>query len=219
MQGEGIGAAAQHGKHHQKTIQLRNIGQSFDGVGEFGRTARQTMAGQRFRRTCRVVRSDKRRDLGEQQHVPPVTMGRSRGTKHDVAQGLKVLRPLGAQDGDVRMPASEGRRPTICDAMGNDDLSLGRPGDVQWPLDVEAGPLVVNGVDSCAIDEYPALLVANKGIVLPAIPKPARNTDDFAGPVIMCFRCLARLPVICTGKMRGAGRDVPTGAPMCDMVK
>ena len=105
---------------------------------------------------------------------------------------------------------------------GGDDrqAALRRSRRVQRPAHGEMLADVIEAVEFRLVDIQAARLVADEGVVVPAVPQAARHIDELDGAFVPRGRIERRVePVVARLVRAPAGHHVPAGAAAADMIE
>ncbi len=139
---------------------------------------------------------------------------------HVLVEGAAVLdRPAAAEDHFRRLgrqlPAGLRRA-----GLDDDRPALDRPGDVERAADRQMLALMVEHVQLGRVEEDAALLVAQPGIVRPAVPEPRDHLVELAGaPVAFVVLDVVGQAEIERRVGVGGRHHVPAGPATADMVE
>ena len=101
-----------------------------------------------------------------------------------------------------------------------DRVALGRACHVQGSADLEVGALVLQDVELVWIEVAPGLLVAEEGVVVPAVPEARDHVDELLGLLVAArvFQVLV-LPEVRGFRGVGGGHQVPSRAATREVVQ
>ncbi|MNE50214.1 hypothetical protein D3C80_1447770 [compost metagenome] len=98
-------------------------------------------------------------------------------------------------------------------------LPLGRPLDVERPLDLEEASLVTKRMQLVAVEKFAADAVAEEGVVIPTVPQTLDHFQIFVGDLVAkrVFGVVAA--VILRRSFERRCHRVPAGAPAADEIE
>jgi hypothetical protein len=98
-------------------------------------------------------------------------------------------------------------------------MALRTAADVHRSLDLEEPPLVVQRTYSRGVEERAGRLVRQDGAVIPAVPQPLHDVDEFVRNLVT--QLVLHVPFAAEIQRRlagGAGHHVPCGAAVADVI-
>ncbi|MCY1216913.1 hypothetical protein D9M72_288030 [compost metagenome] len=156
------------------------------------------------------------------QHLDRVRAAPQRfGTRVDLALvGQRFLERLRRGEHRLGMPC--GQLAPVAGAAGLEQhrMALRRPRQVQRALHVEEGAMVRHRLQPGGIDKAPVVLVADQGIVFPAVPQRLDEIRELVGTriALSVVRRRGAAEVACRAGIR-RGHHVPARAAATDMVQ
>ena len=106
-----------------------------------------------------------------------------------------------------------------CTSLHDQRPALYRPRDIERATHIEELTLMIECVQPIRIKEDTAVLVANEGVVGPAVPEPGDHVEKFPRPAVAVVMFhLVRHAKIKRRVRVGRRHQVPTSAPTTDMV-